>query len=250
MRNVKNRFSNLTALAAGSLVASATVASAQDTVELTQNPSLSFGDGGAFNAVTTQDFAQNYAPVATQGGGFETFCIESTVTFQPSTPYYYVLSQDDSMGRALTMGAAYLYSQFATGQLPGYFTGSDPSAEAGLLQSAIWELQYGQSMSDFPSYTTDPFYALATNHLGGVAGAEAPSDGAFDVDVLQMWDSPTSQIPGTDDHQNQLVYLGVPDNAYTGALLGAAALSLGLISRNLRKQQLAPAAIRSSARGQ
>jgi hypothetical protein len=245
MRNVKISFSNVTAMAVAGFLASAMVASADNTVTLTQNPALSFADGGAFNAATSGSFAQNYAPVATQGGGFETFCIESTVTFAPNVTYYYDLSQQDSKGRSLTLGAAFLYYDFATGQLPGYFTASDTSTEAGLLQSAIWELQYNQSMSDFPSYTTDPFYTLATNTFGGAAGAAAPSDGAYNVDVLQMWDSPTSQIPGTDDHQNQLVFLGVPDAACTGALFGAAALSLVMASAALKRRQLALIPIRS-----
>ena len=213
---------------------------------LTQNPSRSFQAGGAFDAVTSQDFAQNYSALATVGGAFETFCIESTVTFAPNVTYYYDLTQEDSMGRSLTMGAAYLYSQFATGQLPGYFTASDRSAEAGLLQSAIWELQGGQSMGDFPSYTTDPFYTLATNEFGGLAGAEAASDGAFNVDVLQMWDSPTSQIPGTDDHQNQLVYLGVPDTTYTGAMFGVViASALALIAQNGQGRKPARVVVRT-----
>jgi hypothetical protein len=246
MRNVKITVSNLTALAAGGLLTSATVASADNTVVLTQNPALSFADGGAFNAVTTGDFAQNYSPLATQGGGFQTFCIESTVTFEPNTTYYYDLSQQDSFGRSLTIGAAYLYSRFATGQLPGYFTSPDTSAQAGLLQSAIWELQYGQSMTNFPSFTSDPYFMLATNEFGGLIGATAAANGAYNVDVLQMWDSPTSHVTGTDDHQNQLVYLGVPDTANTAALFAAASLCMALVYRRVNQPQPAPVSIRAS----
>src|ERR1700761_3754268 len=121
MRNVRISLKNVKAAAVGGLVAPAIVASAQNTVMLTQNPTQSFSDGGAFDAVTSQNFIQNYAASATDGGAFETFCIESTVTFAPNVTYYYDLTQADSAGRPLTMGAAYLYYQFATGQLPDYF---------------------------------------------------------------------------------------------------------------------------------
>jgi hypothetical protein len=243
MLNVKNNFLNLTVCATGSFLAFAMLTSAQ-TVTLTQNSAYSYSDGGAFNAVTSGAFAQNYAPSATQGGGFQTFCIESTVTFAPNTTYYYDLAQQDSTGRPLTLGAAYLYYDFATGQLAGY---TDTPTEAGLLQAAIWELQGGQSLSGFPSYATDPFYGLATNAFGGAAGAAAAANGAYNVDVLQLWDSPTSQIAGTDDHQNQLVYLGasVPDTASTGLLFGLAGVSLVLISRRMTTPQLVAVTVSS-----
>jgi len=240
----KTKVTNLTVLAAGGLLASVFNATA-DTVELTQNPALSFGDGGAFDAVTaTANFAQFYAPEALDGNAFQTFCVEQSVLFWPEQPYYYVLAQSDSQGRTLTMGAAFLYFEFATGKLTGYF-GGNLATEAGLLQSAIWGLQGGQTGAGFPDYTTDAFYQLALNQFGGVAGATAPSDGAYNVDIMQLWGSTTSQVAGQNDFQNQLVYLGVPDTASNAALLGGAVAGMALVSRRLKYLQAQPAVVRS-----
>lgn len=204
-----------------------------NTVELLQNASYSYLDGGAFNAFTTENFAQNYASTASLGGGFQTFCIESTVNFNGGQTYYYDLSDVDSLGRPLTLGTAFLYSQFATGVLPGFFTDPDRSAQAGELQAAIWGLQYGQTLSGFPDYTTDPYYLYALGQVGGLTAAETANNETYNVEVLQMWDSDTSHIAGVDDAQNQLVYLGtVPDSANSALLLAGGALALGAARRH------------------
>jgi hypothetical protein len=154
------------------------------------------------------------------------------VLINPGQTYTYVLSSEDSMGRSLSLGAAYLYYEFATGQLAGYAYNvpATRQADAGLLQSAIWEFQGGQSLSGFPSYSTDPFYALATNALG--AAAFSPSDGAYNVDIIQLWD-------GTTAAQNQMVYLGpVPDNASTAGVMALACGGLVLLGRRFKQPDL------------
>jgi len=237
---VKKR--SLLALATtAAVLAASEISSFANTVYLTQNGAYSFSVGGAFNAFTTQNFAQGYAAPAKAGGGFQTFCIETTVDFDPNTLYTYNLSTKDSFGRNLTLGAAYLYSQFALGTLPGYFGTSDQSAQAELLQAAIWGLQYGQTWSGFPDYLTDPYFMMATNAAGGIAAAEAANNGAYHVEVLQIWDSPT-QHDDAHARQNQLVF--VPDTAWTAALLGAGAASLAVVSARARK----PARVRLPAR--
>jgi hypothetical protein len=226
----------------GFLLALPWLASA-NTIVMTQDAAYSYKDGGAFNAVTTDDFARAYAPVATQGGGFQTFCIEASVSFDPNTPYYYNLSTHDSVGRQLTLGAAYLYYEFATGQLAGYFTG-DRSTEAGLLQAAFWGLQGGQTLAGFPDYTTDAFYMMAVTKFGSVAAATAANNNTYHVDVLQIWDSPTSHVAGVNDHQNQMVY--VPDGGSDALLLGLSGAALLVAGAHLRRP--APARVRVSAR--
>jgi hypothetical protein len=140
------------------------------------------------------------------------------------------LSTTDSQGRALSEGAAFLYTEFATGQLAGYnYTDAAlRQADAGELQAAIWAFQGGQSYGGFPALATDPFYELATNTLG-LSAADGADNGTYDVDILQMWNSDGAAA------QNQLVFLDpparVPDAASTGGLLAAAAAGLIILSR-------------------
>jgi hypothetical protein len=224
---------NIMGVAAGVLMASASLAGANSIV-LTQN-AYSYDVGGEFSAATTDDFVANYSSKATVGGEFETFCIETTVDFTPGHTYTYTLSNQDSLGRALSEGAAFLYADFATGQLAGY-NYSNPTArlaDAGELQAAIWAFQGNQSYSGFPSLATDPFYQLATNTLG-TAGAYGADNGQYSVEVLQLWD-------GTTAAQNQLVYTDpVPDSASTSGMLGLACAGLIFLARRVNQQKLAP----------
>ena len=184
-----------------------------ESVTLYQN-SYSFSDGGEFTAVTSpSSFLGSYAPAATLnlGGGlegFETFCVQSTVEFYPGTSYSYVLTNQASTGPALTLGAAYLYDEFATGNLAGYdYTDTATrNIDAGELQVAIWAFQNQTSPigAGFPS-TGNPFYNLAISNLGGtLAAASAPNNGTYDVDIMQLYDA--NGAPA----QAQLVY-GVPE---------------------------------------
>ncbi|HEX3718229.1 MAG TPA: hypothetical protein VH595_09685 [Verrucomicrobiae bacterium] len=198
------------------LLTSASLAQAADSVTLTQN-AYSYSVGGEFSAATTGDFIVNYAPAATIGSDFETFCVQASVDFSPNTTYTYTLSDYDSQGRALSEGAAYLYYEFGLGQLAGYnyANAAIRKADAGELQAALWALQGGQSYAGFPSLATDPFYELATNTLG--SAATNADNGVYDVEILQMWNANGTAA------QNQLVLLdppsSVPDGASTGGML-------------------------------
>jgi hypothetical protein len=214
-----------------------------NSVVLSQDP-YSYDVGGEFSAaVTGGSFVQNYNSAATYNGGFETFCIETAVDFTPGTQYTYNLSQFDSQGRALTLGAAYLYYEFGSGSLSTL--AYDPSAagydytdtatrrqDAGLLQAAIWALQGGQSYPGYPSLTTDQFYIDAVDKFGGLTGAEQASDGAYGVDVFQMWDGDTAA-------QNQLVLVSTPDTSSTGLLFAGSAALVALFASR-RRPELAP----------
>jgi len=202
-----------------------------NSVVLTEN-TYEYFPGGEFTANTTQDFLRNYSPLAIVntglGNGFETFCMETEVEFNPGQTYTYTLGSVDSQGTALTQGAAYLYQQFGKGTLAGYnyaATGTPSrNTDAGALQSAIWGFQGGQSIScyGFPNYATDPFYLNAIAALGGLANAEAPNTGRFAVDVLQLWD-------GNTPAQNQVVL--VPDSGATAGLFAMGLTVLGVVRR-------------------
>lgn len=158
---------------------------------------------GEFNTLTSPgNFVQYYSPAAEYGsmtGAFPTFCIETTVDFNPGDPYYYSLSQTDSQGRSLSLGAAYLYYLFATGNLNYAYYNNSPGrvADAFQLQAALWYLQGGQSYGGYPNVLlgTDPYFNLATGPFGSVAGAMAPSGGAYGVYILDLWSNPNDTGP-------------------------------------------------------
>jgi hypothetical protein len=227
------------------LAAAALPLHAANTVTLYQNAysypvGIAGGDsGGEFTAVTSpQAFLGNYAPQATvnpgSGLGFETFCVQVNVQFNPGQTYNYSLSQNmqlNSANQPVTLGAAYLYNLFATANpLLGY-NYTDPAtrlADAGLLQSAIWDLEGGQSWSGDPfNPATNPYYQLALSHLGGLSAADSPSGGAYGVDFLALTDNNGGPA------QNQLVYVGgsVPDGGSTAMFLAAGFGGLTLVNR-------------------
>ena len=175
-----------------------------------------------------------YAPVAVVNGGFETFCVEASVTFSPGKSYSFTLSDTDSQGRALTEGAAFLYQQFATGALSplyDYNNAANRKTDAGMLQSALWMLQGNQSGgSSFPNGGTgNIFYNYAVNFLGG-ANVLLANNGKYDVEVLQMWDAAGAT------HQNQLVLNPTPTQLPEGGMtlvllaMGLAGLTLGKLA--------------------
>jgi hypothetical protein len=128
-------------------------------------------------------------------GTFQTFCIEHLEFISPGTPYTAVLNSKAMMGGTATgdpisIGTAYLYSQFAAGTLAGY-NWSNPGrsdtlgSSADVLQKAIWGLE---------DETTDPvgnvYYDLVVTMYGsGVTGAERDANGAFGVMALNLYDS-------------------------------------------------------------
>ncbi len=229
--------------------------------------------GGEFTAYTAPSLiAANYSTEAlinnqgTWNGttqGFETFCIEVGVDFTPgnwgnNNPYYYTegltaqpLSGPSTGGsgsnRALSKGAAWLYFEFATGNLGSfaYTYGSGRESDDNLLQAAIWAFQGGQTYGSYPSLTdtengSNPFYNAAIGQFGDLAGADAAYSGGG-VDILQLW---SSYNPITDTYsgaaQNQLVLTGnpftphpVPDGGTTLILLGGALAGLRALRRKL-----------------
>jgi len=142
---MKAKFSIVAGLMLGAIVAVPAVMA--NSIVLNQN-SYSFADGGEFTALTSpQNFLGGYVPSTILNGGFETFCVEASVTFYPGTTYSFTLSNTDSQGRALTEGAAFLYYEFARGLLTGfdYSNAANRQIDSGELQSAIWNLQGNQS---------------------------------------------------------------------------------------------------------
>jgi hypothetical protein len=224
--------------------------------------------GGEFTAVLSGDPAEstyilnNYASVAKTSSGFETFCVEMNVTFDPGTTYATTISPTMEPGNtALSVGVAWLYMEFASGKLAtagttygisganySYTTGTGRETAADELQDAIWYLS-GEINSSTSGYVTgskllykftassDPYVALV-DKIFGTSGAEASATaGEFGVDVLNL---STTTGYGADCQtvyaQDQLVYCPVPEasTVMAGALM---LLPLGLSAvRSFRKK--------------
>jgi hypothetical protein len=260
---MKKITSTVFTVVAVSIALTATMAKAVNTVTLYKG-SYSYSVGGEFTAITSQNYLGNYSSSAEQSEtmngksvtGFQTFCLETGVPFTSGKSYSYTTGLSTApdggaagSGISLSVGAAYLYYEFGTGNLTGYNyanTGKGDSrvTDAGLLQAAIWWFQGNQTYSGFvgskghPSITTDPFYALAISALGSLANAMSAYTGTS-VEVMQLFNS--NGTPA----QAQLVLTGhttpsaqpssVPDGGMTAALLGLGLVGMFAIKSWQRK---------------
>jgi hypothetical protein len=183
------------------------------------------------------------------GGGFQTFCVEYNEHFYPGTTYWASISDRATYGSQyptgdpISIGTAWLYSQFAAGTLGqstpspsdnyNYTSGSGRVASAGLLQQAIWFLE-GETGGVDNLYVA---LARATLHLGN-AGLQGDQGGAYEYGVraLNMWSSATTHNQST-AIQDQLVVVPEPTTIIAGALL---LLPFGVSTlRILRKKRAA-----------
>ena len=200
----------------------------------------SYGVGGEFNAVpdaTLLNFANptlaGYTP-ATSGlnltagnPNFQTFCVETLEEFTPGNTYNVSISYNIKYdggaflpdGEPVTMGTAWLYSQFAAGTLSGYdYTeGGGRTAMAGDLQEAIWYLQGEASLVNGGADGT-AFYNAAVTALGGAINNAA--NGAYDVVVLNL-------TSGDGNDQDQLMV--VPDPSAVVPVPEPSVASFGLL---------------------
>lgn len=220
-------------------------ASFDGTITLTQGP-YSYGNGGEFTAQTSGL------------GTFQTFCIEYNEEFQPGSLYNYYQNTGAVMGGAgvdaidphtgrsmdnISIGTAWLYSQFRAGTLSGYDfanTYGDRNADAGALQQAIWWLE------DEPNGVKNSFVTEAETALtltdSTIIG---DSGGAYGVIALNLYsttqvgDNQQVTIDGTTYYasQDQLAIVPEPATIMSGVLLllpfGASTL------RILRRKQAA-----------
>ena len=250
---MKFSLKSLSALVLSVAALSTASVSFADTVVLFAGPAYSgsnsnpyqYGQGGEFTAVTSNGIPAGYSSLArfTNANGitgFETFCVEggtNDVYFTPGVTYTYTTSSQVLGGPQgalpLTVGTAWLYSQFATGQLTGYYGASNRNALAGQLQNAFWTLENESNAAIagwIQTLLTGQFGASSTiADWTAAAGANN-----FGVQVMNLWTSSTSNVAA----QNQLIYNGrsVPDGGLTILLLGVSFLGLALFKRHFAKQ--------------
>jgi hypothetical protein len=197
------------------------------------------GDAAAIAAsqAFVNAIAANYDPLARFNGGFETFCIEYNEHFSPGAAYNVQISPGAIKGGKtdtdlISVGTAYIYSLFATGQLHNAVAAYNynNTASAGQLQNAFWFLE-GEGIAN-PGI----FNALLAAEFGndptawksdGVANASGNyvTAASYGVSALNMGSAPT--FP----NQDQLVFQRVPDGGTTVVLLGLAMGGLALLKR-------------------
>ena len=171
-------------------------------------------NGGEFTATTSAN------------GVFQTFCIEHNENIDFSSTYNYAISGGAIQGGLsggnpdpISLGTAYLYSQFRAGTLGGYSSGN--SADQNNLQNAFWMLE-GEL-----TYDGNNVYIAAAKTALSATDAQVQADGGGIYGVQAM--NVTTLSGGI--AQDQLIL--VPDGGMTLAMLGMACASFGLLRRKL-----------------
>jgi opacity protein-like surface antigen len=164
--------------------------------------------------------------------GFETFCLEASQYITLPGTYDVSISNGAKPGGAggngtidnISIGTAYLYYQFATGNLAGagyhYTPGASRAHSAAKLQKAIWFLEDEISLTP-TQIQNNTFLQAAFGLYGTAADPYAKRDNnLFGVAVLNL-----GTAPGY-GNQDQLI-LRVPDGGSTLMLLGGVLVGLG-----------------------
>ena len=178
---MKNKY--LPLLAAASFALTCANSSFASIVTLTQDTHKysSPNGGGEFKAVTSDN------------GTFQTFCIDVGHSFQSGTKYNYTISQQTyaGSGNNISIGTAWLYSQFLDGTLNGYTykDGSGNISSATLLQNTLWALEGEISHVSSILNTANVFYNDLVAQFGNITKAEkdAGADNCYGVSVMNLY---------------------------------------------------------------
>ncbi|HTV01345.1 MAG TPA: VPDSG-CTERM sorting domain-containing protein [Luteitalea sp.] len=241
------RFSIATAgtwtLAAGFLLLAGSATSAvagpigdEGSFQQTRQSGYYTGNGGEFtvygfgSSLNVTGYTSASSNIGSMDPSFQTFCLESS-EYAASPSYFKVNSAavgggNEAVGGKdpISVGTAWLYTQFATGTLNNYFTG-DRTVKAGQLQQAIWWLEGEDGNQDL---MTNQFYSAAVTFFGSAAAAQADAQaGYLGVYVLNNY----TNAARTEKAQDFLYR--VPDGGTTLMLLGAALVGLRGLRRKL-----------------
>jgi hypothetical protein len=184
----------------------------QDTVN------YSYGNGGEFQAVgdaglnSVVNWSAYASSTAVKDSYFQTFCTETVEEFTPGNSYPVTSIGNNALYNGtdhpvpITLGVAYLYSQFAAGTLSGYdYTyGSGRVASAGNLQDAIWTLlgegSYGitgTAYNALMAWDSNPLdWTKAANGAFGVADMVLDNPGQAQDQLVIVVPEPTTVVAG------------------------------------------------------
>jgi hypothetical protein len=199
-------------MAAPNLFASMSVTLYQDT------GNYSAGVGGEFRAVgdvglnSVVNWSAYASSTAVKDSYFQTFCTETVEEFTPGNSYPVTSIGNNALYNGtdhpvpITLGVAYLYSQFAAGTLSGYdYTyGSGRVASAGNLQDAIWTLlgegSYGitgTAYNALMAWDSNPLdWTKAANGAFGVADMVLDNPGQAQDQLVIVVPEPTTVVAG------------------------------------------------------
>jgi hypothetical protein len=206
------------------------------TITVYTNPYSDSLGGGEFTAITSPSLdISSYSPLAMLNSpsgllGFETFCLEFHEYFSPGSPYSYTRSNtvyDGGVGPAgdpLSIGTAWLYSQFAKGLLTNYryTSASDRLSDALILQETFWYLE-DEKWASNGTVIALPADQKFLNLLPGISDDKNDANGLYGTEALNL----TSTV----NNQSQLYLDRVPDGGTSIVLLGIALLGMAGLRR-------------------
>ncbi|NTW76845.1 MAG: PEP-CTERM sorting domain-containing protein [Syntrophaceae bacterium] len=162
------------------------------------------GDGLGFVLKYYSNLTKNISTAGT----FQSFCLEKEEYINPNTKYNAVLNDGAISGGGgvitngedlISIGTAWLYSQFTAGTLAGYeYSATGRKTSAAALQNAIWWLE-----GEVATNPNNTFSDAVINMFGSADTAKANSNGAYGVEVLNL------TLNGV-QKQDQLVVTSVP----------------------------------------
>ena len=169
---------------------------------------------------------------------FQTFCIEGSEYLEANTSYTATSGSKTLYEyHDLTVGAAWLYWQFATGQLNGYNYLNNRKSSAGELQNTLWWLMgtrgYALPTSSPPN---NIFTSLVKDKFGTGTGMFDSNADQYDVAVLRLWKNGDNGAESWSKKAQDVLVLTnpVPDSGLTVTLLGIAISGMVVLRRRIR----------------